>query len=248
MPEGTFKQAYCPSSASLQSCWHVWGQTGWFHAQCCFSSCIALMRILLWGKRRKTLTDSCKHWEALPPDNYSDHKRFIGCIVLYVVPWEAIYLPVSYAGRARWVSTAAILSGTAVHAKPPHLFCTAQNLLFLESFLWVIPRQASLAFQTRYYKMHTTNGKGETAGRQCCSFAGNRKVLLIRKLWMLNQIIQWLLSVSAKKLQLLRAPRKLRAMEALAALECYVIALAASMLWSGAEGRLAPDKSFSVAC
>lgn len=183
------------------------------------------MCILLWGKQRKALTDVCKNWEAFPPDNYSDYKRFIGCIVLCIVPWEAIYLPVSYAGRARWVSTAAMLSGTAVHAKPPHLFCSAQNLLFLESFLWEIPlhnlsylRQDSTRciLQTANVKQLTSN-PGATLATEKFYFY---------KLWMLNQIIQWLLSVSAKKLQLPRGPRRLRAIEDLAALECYVIALA----------------------
>lgn len=68
------------------------------------------------------------------------------------------------------------------------------------------------------------------------------------KLWMLNQIIQWLLSARAKKVQLLRGPRRHRAIEHLAALECYMIALAASMLCSGVVGHLAPQKSLSVSC
>lgn len=127
--------------------------------------------------------------------------------------------------------------------QPPHLLCTAQNLIFLERLLSELPLQSSLLFATRFYKMHTTNSKCETADKQPCSYAGNRQFYLC-KLWMLNQIIQWLLSVSAKKLQLLRGPRRLRAMEDLAALECSVIALAASVLWSSVAGHLTPQKSF----
>lgn len=88
------------------------------------------------------------------------------------------------AGRARWVSTAAMLIVTTVHAKS-HLFCIAQSLMSSRKFPMGAPSSGLLSLRDAYYKLWMC----EMADKQPCNYAGNIEVLLIHKLWMLNQII-----------------------------------------------------------
>ena len=113
---------------------------------------------LVMGKQRKTVTNLCKNWGAFlsfgGDDNWN-YKRFIACIVLYVVPCKAIYLCAlrMQAGQGGYQ----LLIITTVHAKPPHLFCTAQSLICSTKF------STSTSSSGLYciWEMHATNCKCE---------------------------------------------------------------------------------------